>query len=127
MFFVLVSFDITWCMYYRDYGLCFDGGSYSSVYVPPHLYVFPVVLVMYIPPPIFPFQVCFVYLFLNSLMPFFTFSHLCEFSPCLDGNFWECMHFTICSYMCILRYVYLIYFIIFDVISQDSIARHVIL
>ena len=37
-------------MYYRDYGLYFGGSSYSSVYVPPPLYVLPVVLVVYIPP-----------------------------------------------------------------------------
>ena len=32
-----------------DYGLYFGGGSYSSVYVPPPMYVFPVVLVVFIP------------------------------------------------------------------------------
>ena len=36
-------------MCYGDYRLYFGGGSYSSVYVPPPIYVFPVVLVVYIP------------------------------------------------------------------------------
>ena len=36
------------------------------------------------------------------------------------------MYFTICIYMCILKYVYLIYFTISDVISQDSKVNHVI-
>ena len=36
------------------------------------------------------------------------------------------MHFIICSYMCILKYVYLIYLIISDVIGQDSEAKHLI-
>ena len=36
-------------MCYGDYGLYFGGGSYSSVYVPPPIYVSPVVLVVYIP------------------------------------------------------------------------------
>ena len=36
-------------MYYGGYGLYFGGGSYSSVYVLPPLFVSPVVLVVYIP------------------------------------------------------------------------------
>ena len=122
-------FDITWCMHYRDYGLCFGGGSYSSVYVPPPLYIFPLVLVVYIPS-FFPFLLCFVYLFLNSHMPQVLLFPICvSFIHTWMKTFGGCMHmhFIICSYMCILRYVYLIYFIIFDVISQDSTARHVIL
>ena len=117
--------DITWCMYYRDYGLYFGGGSYSSIYVPPSLYVFPVVLIVCIPT-FFSSLLCFVCQFLDSHLPLF--SHLCEFYPHLDENFWGCvhMHFIICSNMWILKCVYLTYFIIFDVISQDSTARHVI-
>ena len=34
-------YNITWCVYYRDYGLYFGGGSYSSVCVPPPMCVFP--------------------------------------------------------------------------------------
>ena len=116
-------------MYYRDYGLYFGVGSYSSVYVPPPLYVFPVVLVVYIPP-FFPFLLCFVYLFLNSHVPLVLLFPICvSFIHAWMKTFGRCMHmhFTICSYMCILGYVYLIYLIIFDVISQDSTARHVIL
>ena len=33
-------YDITCRIYYGNYGLYFGGGSYSSVYVPPPLYVF---------------------------------------------------------------------------------------
>ena len=36
-------------MCYGDYRLGFGGGSYSSVYIPPPMSVFPVVLVVYIP------------------------------------------------------------------------------
>ena len=57
VFFVLVLFHFTWCIYYGDYGLCFGGGSYSAVYVPPPLYIFPVVLVVYIPS----FFFCYVF------------------------------------------------------------------
>ena len=123
-------FDITWCMYYRDYGLCFGGGSYSSVYVPPPLYVFPVVLIVCIPTFFFfTFMLCFVYLFLNSHMPLVLLFPICvSFIHTWMKTFGGCMHmyFIICSYMCILKYVYLIYFIIFDVISQDSKVKHVI-
>ena len=49
MFGYFFVFNITWCMCYRDYRLYFGGGSYSSVYVPLPMYVFPVVLVVYIP------------------------------------------------------------------------------
>ena len=47
--FFLFLFNITWCMCCRDYGLCFGGGSYSAVYVPPPLCVFPMVLMLHIP------------------------------------------------------------------------------
>ena len=60
--------DIMWYMYYRDYGLYFGGGSYSSVYVPPPLYVFPVVLIVCIPT-FFSSLLCFVCLFLDSHLP----------------------------------------------------------
>ena len=36
-------------MCFGDYGLYFGEGSYSSVYVPPPLFVSPVVLVVYTP------------------------------------------------------------------------------
>ena len=36
------------------------------------------------------------------------------------------MHFIICNYMWILKYVYLTYFVIFNVISQDGNVMHVI-
>ena len=46
LFFV---FDITWCMCCGDYGLSFCGGSYSSVYVPPPMFVFAMILIICIP------------------------------------------------------------------------------
>ena len=80
-------FTLTWCICYRVCGLYFGGGSYSSVYVPPPLFVFPIVLIVYIPS--FFLLLCFVYLFLFSHMPLcFSFAHLCVFYPCLDENFW---------------------------------------
>ena len=78
---------ITWCMYYGDCELYFGGGSYSSVYVPPPLYVFPVVLIVCIPT--FFSSPCYV--LCTSLFPYapcFAFAHLCEFYPHLDENFW---------------------------------------
>ena len=42
-------FGITWCMCCGDYGLSFGGGSYSSVYVPPPMFVFPMILIICIP------------------------------------------------------------------------------
>ena len=68
------------------------GGSYSAVYVPPPLCLFPVVLIMYIPP--FYFLSCFVCLFLLSPNPLFLlFLPLCVFFPHLDENFWG-----VCAY-----------------------------
>ena len=64
----LFLFDITWCMYYRDYGLCFGGVSYSSVSVPPPLFVFPVVLIVCIPSFLF-LLLCFVCLFFFHTCP----------------------------------------------------------
>ena len=123
-------FDITWCMYYRDCGLYFGGESYSSVYVPPPLYLFPIVLMICIPSFFFfSSLLCFVYLFLCSHMPLVLLLPICvSFIHAWMKTFGGCMHmhFIICSYMWILKCVYLIYFIIFDVIGQDSNIRHMI-
>ena len=62
----------------RDYGLCFGGGSYSAVYVPPPLCVFPVVLVICIPSFFF-FLVLYAH-FLFTFAPKFSFLPLCVFS-----------------------------------------------
>ena len=53
------------------------------------------------------FIFCIPY-FLVHITPSFTFSKLCEIYPWLDENFWGdvCMCLNICSYMCILKYVY---------------------
>ena len=69
---VVFVFNIAWCMCYGDYRLYFGGGSYSSVYVPPPMYVFPVVLVVYIPT-FFPFILYSVFLFLSSHLPLVLF------------------------------------------------------
>ena len=55
------------------------------------------------------FYILYTYFFVD-ITANFSFYQLCEFYPWLDENFWGCMHmcFTICSYMCILKYVYLI-------------------
>ena len=73
---LFLFFNITWCMYCRDFGLYFGGGPYSSVYVPPPLYVFPVVLIVCIPT-FFPSLLCFVYLFLYSHMPLVLLLPIC--------------------------------------------------
>ena len=117
-------------MYYGDCGLCFGGGSYSSVYVPPPLCVFPVVLIVCIPTFFFSSLLCCVCLFLYLHMPLVLLLPicLCGFLHTWMKTFGGCMHMhlTICSYVWILKYVYLIYFTIFDIISQDSKVKHVI-
>ena len=66
-------FDITWCMYYRDYGLYIGGGSYSSVYVSPPLYVFPVTLIVCIPTFFLPYHYVLCACFLVHICPLFYF------------------------------------------------------
>ena len=96
-----------------------------------HVYVFPVALMICIPAffSLPSFYVLCTY-FLIHIPPLFFLLPLCVgFIHAWMKTFGGCMHmhFIICSYMCVLRYVYLIYFSIFDVISQDSNAGHVIL
>ena len=76
---VFVFFDITWCMYCRDYGLYFGGGSYSSVYVPLPLFLFPVVLMICIPP-FFPPPCC--------VLCAYSFIHICPW-------------FSFCPFVCV--------------------------
>ena len=57
---------------------------------------------------LFPFCVSFIHAWMKT------------FGGCMH------MHFIICSYMWILKCVYLTYFVIFDIISQDSNVKHVI-
>ena len=117
-------------MFYRDYGLYFGGGSYSSVYIPTTsvcISCCPYGMYSFIF--FFTFLLCFVYLFLDSHMPLVLLLPICvSFLHAWMKTLGGCMHmhFTICSYMWILKYVYLIYFIIFDVISQDNKVKHVI-
>ena len=102
-------------MYYRDCGLYFGGGSYSSVYVPPPLYVFPVVLIVCIPTFFFLLVMFCVPISLFTYAPSFAFAHLCEFYPCLDENFWGVyayafhhMQLYVDFEMCILNILYYI-------------------
>ena len=110
-------------------GYILAGESYSSVYVPPPLYSISCCLYSmysYIFPPS---CYVFLYLFLNSHMPLVLLFPICvSFIHAWMKTFGGCMHmyFIICSYVCILKYVYLIYFLTFDVISQDSKVKHVI-
>ena len=102
MFYCFLMYDVTWCMCYGDYRLYFGGGSYSSVYVAPPMFVSPLVLAVYIPVVFFiflSFYILYSY-FLVHITPGFAFSQLCE------GGVH--MYFIIYSYMCILKYVYLI-------------------
>ena len=123
-------FDITWYMCCGDYGLSFGGESYSSVYVPPPIFVFPMILIICIP--------TFFYFFPSFIfcipISWYTLPLVLLFPDCVNTNhdwmktFEGCMHmhFIICSYMHILNYVYSIYSIIYNVISQDSKVKHVI-
>ena len=74
-------FNITWCMCFGDYRLSFGGGSYSSVYVPPPMFVFPMVLIVCIPTffYFFPSYYILYSYFLVHIAPGFTFSQLCEY------------------------------------------------
>ena len=102
-----------------DYELYFGGGSYSSVYVPPPLFVSPVILVVYIPM-FFIFLSYYIWYtyFLVHITLGFIFCNCVSFNHNLMNTFGGCIHmyFIICSYMCILRYVHLIYIIIYDII-----------
>ena len=72
LFFV---FDVTWCMCCWHYGLSFGGRSYSSVYVPPPMFVFPMILIICIPTFffLFPFIYVLSFYFLVHISPSFTF------------------------------------------------------
>ena len=65
-----------------DYGLSFGGGSYSSVYVPPPMFIFPMILIICIPTFFlsFPLHLYFVFLFLSYTLPLFLL-------------FFNCVHF----------------------------------
>ena len=81
LFFVYL---ITWCMCYGDYRLYLGGGSYSSVYVPPPVFVSPVVLVVcihmfFISPFILYLSYVWYAYFLVHISPGFAFSQFCEF------------------------------------------------
>ena len=89
-------------MVYVLWGLwvLFGGGSYSAVYVPPPLCVFPMVLIMYIPT-FFSVMFCMP-ISSFTYTPSFLLFHLCVFCPCLDENFWGCVHMHHTQpYMCL--------------------------
>ena len=84
---IYLTYDITWFdfllfLFLILHGVCIMGimgyylvGVYSSVYVPPPMFVSPVVLIVYIPMFffIFPFILCFVSYFLVHISPRFCF------------------------------------------------------
>ena len=79
----------------------------------------------------FIFFSCYVlcaYFFFSHIPLVFLFPICVSFVHVWMKTFGRCMHmhFIICSYMWILKCVYLTYFVISDVISQDSNDRHVI-
>ena len=85
--YIFFSFGFTWCMCCGDYGLCFGGGSYSAVYVPPPFFCVP-----YGPYTTYSFIfflfLCSVYSFLHSSSLMCFPSYFCVVFPCLDENFW---------------------------------------
>ena len=62
----------------RIMGYAIGGGSYSTVYVPPPFYVFPMVLMLHILSFFF-FSVFCVLISLSISTPVFSFSNLCVF------------------------------------------------
>ena len=111
------------------YSLYFGGGSYPSVCVPPPIGMFHSPCSVY-PCGIYLFSVHFILCLSISLYtytPSFTFCQLCDIYPQMNEKVWGCMHkcFIICSQMCILKYVYMIYITIYHIISQDSNGKHV--
>ena len=60
LFSVVFVYDITWCIYYRDYGLYFGGGL-ILLFMYHHLCVYFIVLVMYIHVVFIPFFHTFIF------------------------------------------------------------------
>ena len=70
-------------MCYEDYRLYFVGGSYSSVYVPPPLFVFPIVLLICILMDFLSFPLIFIFwytYFLVNIMPGLLFPNCVQFN-----------------------------------------------
>ena len=125
--FFLFLFNITWCMCYGDYVLCFGSGvlfcclcttttlcipydpyaTYSFIFF---LIYFCVLISSFICAPKF------------SFLPFVCFLH--TWMKTFGGCGCIC---TICSHMCVLKCVYLTYFAIVVTIGQDSSVKHVML
>ena len=98
--FFLFLLDITWCMYCRDFGL-FGGGSYSAVYVPPPLCLFPMVLIMYIPT-FFSVMFCMPISSFTYAPSFFFFSSCVCFVHAWMKTFGVCVHmYHMQPYMCL--------------------------
>ena len=109
--FCFFIYNITWCMCYgiMDYILvgvlffCICTTTYDCIsYSPCNVYSYGFLY--------FPFILYFCVPISGCTQP-----HVLLFPNCVkfnnwDENFWGCMHmcFTICSYMCILKYVYMI-------------------
>ena len=88
--YVLIFFvyNIAWCIHYGDYLLYCGGGSYTSVYIPPPMYIF------HCPCNVYSCGICFfsillyfVCLFFVHITPSFSFYQLCDIYPQLDENF----------------------------------------
>ena len=107
MVILLQYYNITWfCLHFffflilhgvcvvRIMGYAIGGGSYSSVYVPPPFYVFPMVLMLHIP--LFFSFLCSVYSFLFHCYPYvFFFQFVCFFHAWMKT-------FGGCGCMCII-------------------------
>ena len=91
MVILLQYYNITWfCLHFffflilhgvcvvRIMGYAIGGGSYSTVYVPPPVYVFPMVLMLHILSFFF-FSVFCVLISFSIVIPMFSSSNLCVF------------------------------------------------
>ena len=94
------------------YELHFGGGSYSSIYVPPPMCMFDN------PCSVYSCGICLSFDPIIFCMPISLFTqplvllstNCVKFIHDWTKTFGGCMHmcFTICSYMCVLKYVYII-------------------
>ena len=87
-------------------GYAIDGGSYSTVYVPPPFYVFPMVLMLHILSFFFFSLFCVLISFSISTLCFLF--QICVFFSCLDENFWGVwVHmYYMQPHTCVLKWVY---------------------
>ena len=138
------AYDITWfhplCIYFYFlilHGVCIMGtmgyilvGGLIPLFMYHHLFMYFLLSLWYVFLHFFLYiLLCFLCFFLDSHIPLVFLLPFCvSFIHAWMKTFGGCMHmhFIICSYICVLRCVHLIYLIISDVIGQDSKAKHVI-